>query len=96
MSTTIFPDEQDHGFHIASRQLRTDCEECQALPRWPVKKIGYLTRNPFGMWEPHGWEFDTSVPDTYPWLIGDMVRMAEQQREIANLPEYQPEQETTS
>lgn len=81
---TIFPDEKnDHGYHLASRLPRSDCAECDRLPRWPIKKVGYLTRNQFGQWVGHGWDFDTAAPDTYPWTYNDLIRFAQQEQQLA-------------
>lgn len=92
--STIFPDEMDHGYHLAANRPHVNCEECRYLQRYPVLQVGYLIQQPDGKWLIPGWQFDTAAPDSYPWLINDMVLMAQQEQEIRNLPEYRPEGET--
>jgi hypothetical protein len=83
---SIFPNTtSDHDFHIAANKLCATCEECQKLPRWPVKKIGYLWQEN-GQWRSAGWEFDTSVPGTHAWLWQDLLDFAATQVEIMKAP----------
>src|SRR5690606_21007735 len=82
----IIPDAHDHAAHIASRMPRVECAECAYLPRWPIKKIGYLVPNGYGGLAAVGWEFDTSVPDTYPWLLGDIRRFADLEKALSRIP----------
>lgn len=91
----IVPTADDHGAHIASKMPRVECKECQWLRRWPVKKIGYMVPAAQGGWMPVGWEFDTSEPDTFPWMHGDIIRFANTEREILAIPTIEDHERNT-
>jgi len=81
----IFPAPNDHEAHLAIEMPHHDCEACRRLPRWPIKKIGYLIPNGQGFYKPVGWEFDTSAPGTYPWLVQDIVQFAITEKALSAL-----------
>lgn len=91
----IIPTADDHAAHLASHMPRVECEDCRWLRRWPVKTFGYLVPQG-GNYQPVGWDFDTSEPDTYPWLIGDMARFAAQEYELSQLPTIEDHERNTN
>jgi hypothetical protein len=84
---SIFPSDNDHNFHLVRGVPYYNCEACKQLPRHPIKKVGYIWQEPNGEWRYAGWEFDTSVPGTYIWLVQDIIDFAQQQAQIMSLGE---------
>jgi hypothetical protein len=83
----------EHGQHFGRRgQLFTECVYCAHIPRYPITRFGGVTYNPRTHgWAAHGWEFDMSCRDLYPWSINDLVAICRDQLQLRSILTIDPE-----
>ncbi len=89
MSEPINVGPDDHRVHLHNKIAVHGCDQCRYVQRYPVVKVGWVTRTLMGAWIDGDWEFDKT--EGMAWQHQDMFEMGRTLDDIAALPEVADE-----